>query len=189
MLPSREELLREVDALPGNPAAFEATWDADRDRACPCRRCGIPLLQRDPCPWRGVCYHCHLEEQREMKEAGWTPEERAGPRCHLCGNPARGTMGRSPACSDCLEKHEQFPCSGCGMTVLILRTQRQGDLCHLCGVRARLDGVPEADRRAIRDAASGRGEFEALVVAKRLLGWSLYDARDAVHLLSARSLE
>ena len=32
----------------------------DRHSAYPCGQCGILLLQRDPCPWRGLCYHCHL---------------------------------------------------------------------------------------------------------------------------------
>jgi hypothetical protein len=34
----------------------------------PCRKCGIPLLQNhEPCPWRGLCYHCHLEEERQSR--------------------------------------------------------------------------------------------------------------------------
>lgn len=267
MLPSREELLREADALPETPVAFEASWDGDssgwfvaltavlrtgagyrdhhlatlqeggdlrlfngqvppwpearrarevgaeladrfgvpfyfpsphhpedqcpswaeRDRGYPCRRCGIPLLQRDPCPWRGVCYHCHLEEERETKEAAWTPEERAGPRCHLCGNPARGTIGTLPACIGCVESYETYRCSGCGAVVLVRKTELKGDLCLLCDVRARLEGVPVDVRRAIRAAATEGDEFAAIVAAKNLLGWSLYDARAAVHVLSGPS--
>jgi hypothetical protein len=34
-----------------------------------CRRCAIPLLQPLDCPWRGVCFHCHLELEREAREA------------------------------------------------------------------------------------------------------------------------
>ncbi|MEM8534692.1 MAG: hypothetical protein AAGF95_27870 [Chloroflexota bacterium] len=41
----------------------------DRDQGYPCRRCQILILQRDDCPWRGVCYHCHLKEEREQREA------------------------------------------------------------------------------------------------------------------------
>jgi hypothetical protein len=37
-----------------------------RTLATPCERCGIPLLQdHDPCPWRGMCYQCHLARERE----------------------------------------------------------------------------------------------------------------------------
>ncbi len=38
---------------------------AERDRGYPCGRCGILLLQHDPCPWRGICYHCHLTFEKE----------------------------------------------------------------------------------------------------------------------------
>jgi len=37
-------------------------WDCDR--GYPCQKCGILLLQRDPCPWKGVCYHCHLADEK-----------------------------------------------------------------------------------------------------------------------------
>ena len=36
----------------------------DRKQGYPCRSCGLLLLQRDPCPWRGVCYQCHLAEAK-----------------------------------------------------------------------------------------------------------------------------
>jgi hypothetical protein len=39
----------------------------DRARATPCAGCGIPLLQADRCPWKGICYHCHLERERAGK--------------------------------------------------------------------------------------------------------------------------
>ena len=54
-----------VDRPEDDAAMFE-----DRDRATPCRVCGIPLIQKDPCPWRGTCYHCHLEEERARKREG-----------------------------------------------------------------------------------------------------------------------
>jgi hypothetical protein len=40
-----------------------------QEEAYPCGVCGIPLLQREPCPWRGVCYNCHLAQSRD-KESG-----------------------------------------------------------------------------------------------------------------------
>jgi hypothetical protein len=39
----------------------------ERDKGTPCRRCGIPLLQRDPCSHRGVCYQCHLAEEKQAR--------------------------------------------------------------------------------------------------------------------------
>lgn len=41
----------------------------EQDQGYPCRGCGVLLLQREGCPWRGVCYSCHLQEERERKEA------------------------------------------------------------------------------------------------------------------------
>jgi hypothetical protein len=49
----------------------------EQDRGYPCRRCGIPLLQHDPCPWRGVCYQCHLALEHEKKPGGPESEESA----------------------------------------------------------------------------------------------------------------
>jgi hypothetical protein len=153
----------------------------EQAQGSPCRRCGIPLLQRhDPCPWRGVCYYCYLEEEREKKEAAWTPEERAAPRCHICGNPATGTLSSSPTCQGCLDRYEVYQCSQCGLSTLILKSARSSDLCSRCVLRARLDAVPESHRQAIRHAAAEGGKFAGIRKAKELLDWSLRDAMDAV---------
>lgn len=149
----------------------------EQDRGYPCRRCGIPLLQRsDPCPWRGVCFYCHLAEERENKEAKWTPEERAGPRCQICGNSAKATRGESWMCPSCLERYEDYECSRCGVAVRILKTEPHTDNCSRCDIRVRLDSVPEEHREAIRVAQAKSGEGAALGVARELLGWGLYDA-------------
>jgi hypothetical protein len=39
----------------------------EQDVATACRRCGIPLLQIDPCPWRGVCHQCHCQTEKATK--------------------------------------------------------------------------------------------------------------------------
>jgi hypothetical protein len=36
----------------------------EREKGAPCRGCGILLLQEDSCPWRGLCYQCHLAEEK-----------------------------------------------------------------------------------------------------------------------------
>jgi hypothetical protein len=171
---------------PERPEEDCPTW-AERDQGYPCRRCGISLLQRDECPWRGNCYHCHLAEERERKEAKWTPEERAGPRCHICGNPATSTMYDSPMCPDCLDKYEDYKCSRCGVSVLILKTVCHTDLCTSCDRRARLDAVPAEQREAIRAARTTGGESAAIRVARDLLGWGLYDALAAVREISIQA--
>jgi hypothetical protein len=153
----------------------------ERSQGSPCRRCGIPLLQRhDPCPWRGVCYFCHLQEEREKKEAAWTPEERAGPRCRICGNPAIGLLNSWPACRRCLDHYEIYPCSQCGSSSLIPKFARGSDLCSRCALRVRLDEVPEAHRQAIREAAASGGKLAGIKKARDLLAWSLHDAMEAV---------
>jgi hypothetical protein len=53
---------------PNHPEDECPTW-SERSQGYPCRDCGTPLLQRDPCPWRGVCYQCHLKAERETRTA------------------------------------------------------------------------------------------------------------------------
>lgn len=38
-----------------------------RAEAYPCERCGVLLLQRDWCPWRGICSKCESEERMRKK--------------------------------------------------------------------------------------------------------------------------
>jgi hypothetical protein len=45
---------------PAEPESDCPHW-WEQDLASPCSACGVPLLQRDHCPWRGTCYHCHLQ--------------------------------------------------------------------------------------------------------------------------------
>jgi hypothetical protein len=152
----------------------------EQDQGYRCRRCGILLLQPKSCRWRGICYHCHLEEEREKKEAAWTPEERAGARCCICGNPAKCTLGSSPLCLNCLERYEDYECSRCGVAVRILKTEPHTDICWRCDVRSKLAMVSEADRQAIRTATMERGTAAGLNAVVNLLGWSLHDAMWAV---------
>jgi hypothetical protein len=156
----------------------------EQDQGYPCRRCGIPLLQRDPCPWRGVCYTCHLAEEKEQREAAWTPEERAGPRCAICGKPAKGAAGGEPRCAACLDRYDDYSCSRCGTGVLILKEVGHTDLCSLCVLAERLAGAREADLEAIRGAAATGGKIAGIRAAMRILGLSLGDAKVAVAVLT-----
>jgi hypothetical protein len=49
---------------PSRPEDDCPRW-REQHLARPCRLCGIPLLQQPTCAWRGVCYQCHLLEQRK----------------------------------------------------------------------------------------------------------------------------
>lgn len=164
---------------PSHPEEDCPRW-WDRHRGVPCRHCGIPLLQRATCRWPGVCYRCHLKEEREKKEAAWTPEERAGPRCQMCANPGKGTLGASPMCVNCLERYEDYQCSRCGIIVRILKTRQHADVCWYCDLRIRLSQVSEADREAIRIATKEGGTLAGLDAVEERLGWSLHDAMAAI---------
>jgi hypothetical protein len=156
----------------------------EQDEGYPCRRCGIPLLQQESCPWRGVCYFCHLAEEHEQREAQWTPEERAGPRCQICGRPATGTLGSLSLCADCLERYEMYQCSRCGETVMIARTEHHTDMCVLCELQRKIDGLPETQREALRHLAQSGRPLDALDAAERLLDIPFGYAELAISMLT-----
>ena len=173
-------------ASPKHPEESCPRW-WEQDQGYPCRRCGILLLQRDPCPWRGVCHWCHIVERRESQEATWTLEQRAGPRCHICGNPAKEIADSHAMCPGCLDRYETYICSRCGVSTLILKTKHHTDLCGHCDICTRLALVPEEHREAIRTAQAEGGELNALKLARNLLGLGRYDALAAVRELCGRS--
>lgn len=45
---------------PNWPELYCASWEL-LEKSIPCSVCGIPLIQDQNIPWRGMCYHCHLE--------------------------------------------------------------------------------------------------------------------------------
>jgi hypothetical protein len=150
----------------------------------PCKRCGIALLQHDPCPWRGTCSSCHGEEEREKAEALLSPEERAGPRCHVCGRPAAGSVRSRPRCARCLKAYEDYACSTCGGWTMIHRSRPHTEECSRCELLRRLAGLEPAQRDAIRNAAQREGTIRAIMVAHKLIGCDLSDASFAVQLLT-----
>jgi hypothetical protein len=159
----------------------------EQHQGYPCRRCGILLLQHESCPWRGVCHRCRCEERWEQKEAAWTPEERASPRCHMCGNPGKGRLGLMLLCEKCLERYESFQCSRCGASGLILKTASRADVCHPCDLKAKLDQVSDETRRAIRIAVANGGPSAGIQEAIRLLGWELHDAAAAMRKFASQT--
>jgi hypothetical protein len=167
---------------PDHPEEYCPRW-WEQAQGIPCRRCGILLLQANSYPWPGICYDCHLVEEREARETKWSPEERAGPRCEICGNPAKGWLDSSQLCSKCLDRYMTYQCSRCKSRVLILKTVDHTDMCWLCDLQTRLEAVSESDREAIRTAAITGGECAGIDAVIRLLGWGLHDAVAAVKAL------
>jgi DNA-directed RNA polymerase subunit RPC12/RpoP len=149
----------------------------EQDQGYPCRRCGILLLQREPCPWRGVCSSCHLVEERDRREAQWTPEERAGPRCQVCGRPAQRTVA-SPLCSECLERYEDYRCARCGRQIRILKTEHHTAFCSVCDLRLKIERLPAEQQEAMRRLVRSERKIEAIREARRVLGVSLREAMD-----------
>jgi hypothetical protein len=169
---------------PNNPEDDCPHW-WQQDQATPCRRCGIPLLQRPDSRRRGICYFCHLEEEREQRAAALTPEERAGPRCDICGGPALPASGTTIHCPVCRERYRMYECQGCGAMV---RTALDywfaaADRCMRCSARDRLTALPAEQREAIRCARAAQGERIARNMLEDLPGWSFEEALIAVRLL------
>ncbi len=45
---------------PNWPELYCASWE-QLDKSTPCSVCGIPLMQEQDIPWRGMCHHCHFK--------------------------------------------------------------------------------------------------------------------------------
>lgn len=166
---------------PEHPEDDCPSWQ-DRDRGYPCRRCGILLLQRPDCPWHGVCYHCHLDEERAQREAQWTPEQRSGPRCHICGNPATRELNDGPACDSCFDKYEVYHCQQCGCPCMILKSMEHSALCRRCECQNLISALTTTQRNTIRDAMA-HGTLEGIRSAMEVMGCSLHDAQYVLHVL------
>lgn len=168
-------------ASPHNPEDQCVRW-WEQDKGYPCQRCGVLLLQSGECPWRGLCYHCHLDEEREQREAKWTPEQRQGPRCHICGKPATNELNTAPACAECFDKYEVYNCEQCDCPCMISKTSKHSSLCRRCQRQNAVDALTATQRDSIR-AAMVKGEFEGIQSAMEIMGCSLYDAEYTVHVL------
>jgi len=148
----------------------------------PCDSCGMALLQREPCPWRGRCYHCHRDAEHAAKEALLTPEERARPRCHVCGKPATQAVRSKPRCDDCILKYEDYECSSCSEWTMILRSIPHTERCSRCELIETLRRLTPRERQTIIDAGRA-GTFAGIDAAKKVLRCSLGEAVMSVHLL------
>ncbi len=158
----------------------------ERNKGYPCQRCGILLLQRPGCPWRGFCYHCHLEEEHELREAKWTPEQRAGPKCHICGNPATKELNGQLACADCFDKYEFYACEKCGNVTTIHKSISHSSLCSQCRIQLSIDSLTPAQKNTIRVAVA-KGYFKGIQTVMAVMGCLLSDAVRVMHVLDGRN--
>ncbi len=168
---------------PDQPEDDCPSWN-ERSQGYPCRKCGILLLQRDPCPWRGTCYRCHLDEKREEREAQWTPEQRSGPRCRVCGDPATHELDGKPACAKCFDKYEFYACEQCGRETMITKSRDHTSLCSWCEAQKQIDQLTDSQRATIRKAVS-QGRFSGVQTVREVIECSLHEATRIVHILSS----
>jgi hypothetical protein len=166
---------------PDHPEDDCPSW-TERSQGYPCRRCGILLLQLDPCPWRGICYHCHLDEERELREARWTPEQRAGSRCHICGNPATKELNGGPSCAECFDKYEVYNCERCNGVTMILKCLGHTSLCSRCELQGSIESLSDSQKHTIRKAME-TGRLNGIQSAMDVMGCSLHEADYVVHVL------
>lgn len=167
---------------PDHPEDECPDW-RDRENGYPCCRCGILLLQLPDCPWHGICYFCHLAEVREQREAAWTEEERAGPRCFMCEAPAKTDFKGRPACISCAEKYEVYVCENCGEGTLILKSRGHTSLCWKCEMRKLVDTLSEEQRTLIL-RGFGKEKDRGAATTAHLLGCSRHDADYVLYLLT-----
>jgi len=166
---------------PKHPEDDCPSWH-DRKNGYPCRQCGILLLQRDPCPWRGICYRCHLDEEREQREAGWTSKQRAGPRCHICGNPATNELNGGPACAECFDKYEVYSCKRCNGFTMILKSMEHTSLCSRCEIQKLIDSLTDSQRNNIVKAIA-KGRLYGIRSVMDVMACSLHEADYVVQVL------
>lgn len=149
-----------------------------RAEPTPCRRCAVPLLPahgyaREP----DLCSQCKLALEREAREAQWTPAQRQGPRCDICGAPAPGEHGPVRLCEGCLTRYRTFACEGCGTQVTQLRTLGTGLLCGSCVLRQRIARLPPDVQERLRKA-TGLGLIAAIQEVRTALGCGLAEAQE-----------
>jgi len=158
----------------------------ERDHGQPCRNCGVLLLQPDRCPWRGTCYHCHLDEEREKRQAKWTPEQLAGPRCGLCGNPATHEFNGDPVCLSCHDKYDIYNCVRCGILSRNLNSIDHTTMCLSCDLQVSIESLTDSQRNIIREAMC-KGWLEGMQSAMAVMSCSDIKAQIVVNRLGKSS--
>lgn len=135
----------------------------DRSKGYPCRDCGILLLQTPDCRWLGLCFHCHLAEERKRRElqSNKTEYRRYESVCPRCG-------GLTITIS--LEENKNHPATL---------------LCKHCVMWEKIgDRLTEERKETIRNLAKSGYQILAIKQARDLLGLSVEEAADLVHELT-----
>jgi hypothetical protein len=153
---------------PNHPEDDCPQW-LDREKGYPCRRCQILLLQPANCIWHGVCYHCHLDE------------EKASPRCHICGNLATNVLANGPVCGKCFDSYKVYHCEQCHSSWLGHIAYNHSAICSQCQLQKLFNALTTEQRDTIRTATSS---LNGLQLVKKFLNCSLYDAQYVLHQIS-----
>lgn len=167
---------------PNHPEIDCPEWN-ERHLGILCRRCSIPLLPDSYGGKNGICHSCGIVEEQEQREAAWTDEERAGPRCHMCGNPATGEFNQGPACQRCVDKYMVSQCEGCGATLTSTKSSGPRPFCSDCLIQKLVQSLTETQKEAIRESLP-QGKLRAMSSTMKIVGCSLYEARDIVDIFS-----
>lgn len=149
-----------------------------RSLGYPCSWCGIPLLQDEKCPWHGLCYSCYRKAEHEKKAASWTAEERAGPKCSMCGDPAKGVKLERQLCRRCLPRYTEFKCPRCNTEMLISSSNERPNVCWSCEHDQLMSGLTDEQKAQIRQIRSSHDLIGAIKEVRKLVGVTLAEAQN-----------
>lgn len=133
-------------------------------------------------PNSDLCHSCFADEATEKREAQWTLEERSGPRCTICGDPAAHELESRRLCNACHEKYEIYHCSRCEGSVMILKSVGYSELCSFCESRLLVESLTPAQQNKIREAMS-IGTLQGISVVRELIDCSLNDAETVLYVM------
>jgi hypothetical protein len=96
--------------------------------------------------------------------------------CEICGKPTSLSRLDATFCDGCQDRYDAYLCSRCGGRVVILREIEHSDICSVCDLRARVDGLAGEEREAIRGLIRSGQRVRAIKEATRMLGINVGEA-------------
>ena len=103
--------------------------------------------------------------------------------CEICGKPGVPTTLGGYLCTDCVVRYDEYRCSRCSQRSLVLKDWEHSDLCGLCSIMDRINGLSQEQKEAMRDLATSGDRVNAIRNAKHLLGVSVGDAAFVARML------
>jgi hypothetical protein len=108
-------------------------------------------------------------------------------RCEMCGKLGLQVAAHAILCAGCSDVWVVYHCERCGVRMMSQSSESPAGpldgLCCFCRMRARLNEVPEADRKRILATALERGRLNGIRELRQLLGWPLREAVLAIEVL------